>query len=182
MLLFASVGLALAQFVSSHVSSHAPSTLPEGPAPSACGITWKVPKGWTTLPNVSSMRIATYRTASAPGDPEGAEVAVFYFGQGQGGSVESNVSRWAAQFEPVSKPAPKKTMVGGIPVTTVTAEGTYSSGMPGGPTTPKTGWALYGAIAEGPRGAVFFKLTGPRKTVAKVSPELDELLKTLKAN
>jgi len=65
-------------------------------------------------------------------------------------------------------------------VTVVRAEGTYASGMPGGPTTPKPGWALLGAIAEGPSGAVFFKLTGPKKGVAAARPAFEALVASLK--
>jgi len=71
--------------------------------------------------------------------------------------------------------------VNGIRVTRVSAEGTYASGMPGGPTTPKTRFALLGAIAEGPRGNLFFKLTGPRKTVAKAAAQFEALVRLKRA-
>jgi len=168
----------LAQLVSSHGVP-----APE-PAASAGGLSWKTPASFTVAPNTSSMRLATYHIAPAPGDKEGGEVALFYFGKGQGGSVESNVSRWISQFEPekgaaVPHKPPKKMDVKGIPVTMVSAEGSYSAGMPGGPSTFKLGWALYGAIAEGPDGPVFFKMVGPKKTVAKAAPDLDALVKSL---
>ncbi|MFI5179830.1 MAG: hypothetical protein ACHQPI_00355 [Thermoanaerobaculia bacterium] len=170
----------LAQLTSSHGSSGA-----VGAATSAGGLSWTVPKAWTTVPG-SSMRVATYRTASAPGDKEGGEIAVFYFGQGQGGGVDANVDRWFAQVtaEPGSKKnSSSKMKVGDIPVTICAAEGTYTGGMGMGAasTGPKTGFALEGAIAEGPRGSVFFKLTGPKKTVAKEKAAFDALVKSLKS-
>src|SRR5712692_1018056 len=67
----------------------------------------------------------------------------------------------------------------GIRVTRVSAEGTFSSGMPGGPKTAKTHFSLLGAIAEGPGGNVFFKLTGPRKTVQKAASQFDALVRSL---
>lgn len=167
----------LAQLVSSH---HGAST---AAAPAAGGLTWTVPKGWTAAPSPSAMRVATYLAPAATGDAEGAEVAVFFFGTGQGGSIESNVARWQGQLAPEGggvAPKPVKKKFAGFDVTLVRADGTYASGMPGGATTPKKGWALYGAIAEGPQGNVFFKLVGPKKTVAKASPELDALLSSLK--
>ena len=45
---------------------------------------------------------------------------------------------------------------------------------------PKPGWALLGAIIEGPAGRVFFKLTGPQKTVDGSAREFDDMLKTIK--
>lgn len=171
-----------AQLASSH-----PSTAPAAPAASANsagGLTWTVPKDWTAGP-VSAMRVATYRVPAAPGDKEGGEVAVFYFGQGQGGSVDANVERWFAQMEPekgAKKPARSQIRVGAIPVTLCSAEGTYSGGMVGGGASAgtKKGFALTGAIAEGKAGAVFFKLTGPKKTVSAAQKDFDALVKSLK--
>jgi hypothetical protein len=51
--------------------------------------------------------------------------------------------------------------------------------MPGQPTSPKGNYALLGAIAEGPEGNVFFKLTGPRKTVRAAAKQFDAMLRTL---
>ncbi|HKC23104.1 MAG TPA: hypothetical protein VKF32_00090 [Thermoanaerobaculia bacterium] len=164
----------LAQLVPSH-AREAPS--------SGAGLAWEVPKAWEAAAVPSPMRLATYRLPAAPGDPERPELGVFYFGAGQGGSVEANVARWLSQFEAEkgkkSEP-PAKLTVHGIPVTVVLAEGTYASGMPGGPTTPHGGWALLGAIAEGPEGAVFFKLTGPKKSVEKARSGFDALVASLR--
>ena len=165
------------QFVSSHAR-----TVPE-PAAASAGVVWTVPKAWTAVPSPSSMRLATYRLPTAAGDAEQPELAVFYFGVGQGGSVESNVERWLSQLAPekgaAREPAAKR-KVNGLDVTVVRAEGTYSSGMPGGPLTPRPGWALLGAIAEGPKGAVFFKLTGPKKSVAAARRDFDGLVAGLR--
>jgi hypothetical protein len=51
--------------------------------------------------------------------------------------------------------------------------------MPGQAVTAKRGFALLGAIAEGPTGNVFLKLTGPRKTVRAAAPKFEALLRTL---
>ena len=111
-------------------------------------------------------------------------MAVFFFGPGQGGSTQSNIDRWLSQFQlekgsaPSGKPERMKST--NVPVTLVTAEGTYSSGMPGGATTPKAGWALRGAIAEGPEGSVFFKMVGPKETVKAATAGFDALLSSLR--
>jgi len=154
------------------------------PAQSAGGLSWSAPKGWSVAPAASSMRVVTYRVPAAAGDAEGGEVAVFFFGPGQGGGTQANVDRWLAQFRAEKGSAgpgkPVSLKVGAIPVTIVTTGGTYSSGMPGGAQTPKPGWALRGGIAEGPQGPVFFKMVGPRKTVLAATPSFDALLKSLK--
>lgn len=174
-------GLLATVLLAQLVTSHAPTV----DAPSAAGgLQWTVPKGWSLSPKVSSMRLATYAVPRAAGDPEDPEVSVFYFGEGQGGSVDSNVARWIGQLVPEKGDAPSKTRkvdAGGIAVTLVLAEGTFAAGSGmGGPAAPKKGWALSGVIAEGPKGAVFFKMTGPKKSVARAASEVDALVKSLK--
>lgn len=169
----------LAQLASSHAGA-ASATSPT----TAGGLSWTVPKEWTAAAG-SSMRVATYQTPAAPGDKEGAELAIFYFGQGQGGGVDANVDRWFAQMTPEAgskKPTRSQMKVGDIPVTICAAEGTYTGGMGMGAasTGPKKGFALEGAIAEGPRGSVFLKLTGPQKTVEKEKAGFNSLIKSLK--
>ncbi len=102
---------------------------------------------------------------------QNAEVVFFYFGPGGGGGVQANLDRWLGQFsEPREKLNAKveNTEVNGTKVTYVHAEGTYQSGLPGGPKTPMPNHALLGAIVEGKQGAVFVRLTAP-KELAKAS-------------
>jgi hypothetical protein len=140
------------------------------PAGSAREIVWIDPPGWQKLPPSSSMRKATYKVPAAAKDSEDGELAIFYFGAGQGGSTEANIQRWISQF-PDAKPSDAKRSqrtVGGMSQTIVEVEGTYSSGMPGGPpsaATPKGQYRLIGAVVETPAGPYFFKMTGPKKTV-----------------
>lgn len=148
----------------------------------AGGLSWKAPGGWPADPHGSSMRIASHRIPPAPQDGEGAELAIFFFGKDQGGTIAANVGRWLSQFTPefgAAKPSTQIEMVNGVRVTRVSTEGTYASGMPGGPTTAKQRFGLLGAIAEGPGGNVFFKLTGPRRTVRAAAPQFDALIHSL---
>jgi hypothetical protein len=127
------------------------------------------------------MRVATHRVPAAAGDADRTELAIFFFGR-EGGAVQANVERWFAQFTPEpgsAPPASRAETVKGVRVTRVSAEGTYGSGMPGQAVTAKRGFALLGAIAEGPTGNVFLKLTGPRKTVRAAAPKFEALLRTL---
>lgn len=176
--------LLLFQLASSHGSTPKPPDVApaSGAATSVAGLSWTTPKGWAEGKG-SAMRFATYVAPGGKGD-EPAEVAVFYFGAGMGGSIEQNVERWYGQFEPeggATKPSSEKKSYNGVPVTIVKTEGTYSAGMAmGGAVAPKKGYALRGAIAEGKSGNVFFKMTGPKKTIAAAEPALEELLKSLK--
>lgn len=133
------------------------------------------------------MRAATYLIAPESGDPEGAECAVFYFGSDQGGDVESNIQRWISQFDqPDGSPSTKVASTGqlevdGLAVTTVEVSGTYTASMgPGsGAKSNKENFQLLGAIVEGPEGAVFFKMTGPAKTVGAARSGFDALIKSV---
>ena len=48
-----------------------------------------------------------------------------------------------------------------------------------GTSKPVTGHRLLGAIAEGPQGNVFFKLTGPAKTIAAQEGAFEQLLASI---
>jgi hypothetical protein len=157
-----------------------------GATQSAGGLKWQSPSQWKAQPD-RAMRAATYTVPRSAGDPEDGEVAVFYFGPGQGGSVDANIKRWIGQFgAPGGGPADKlakvaKGTVNGLPVTRIDLTGTYKAA--GGPMmqagAPKPGYRLLGAIVEGPQGAVFFKFTGPAKTVAANQPAFESTIRSV---
>ena len=63
-----------------------------------------------------------------------AEITFFHFGPDSGGDIQSNAQRWVSQFRGNENAAKIETQeIGGAKVTLVSTEGTYSSGMPGGP-------------------------------------------------
>jgi hypothetical protein len=153
-------------------------------AESAAGIRWTAPAGWKAE-GPRPMRAATYSIAPAAGDTAGAECVVNFFGPGQGGGVDANIERWKGQVQgPDGKPATAKIdkrTVRGVPITIIDSSGSYT-GM-GGPmmASPKVvpGYRLLGAIVEGPGGNVFFKLTGPAKTIASQQKNFDRLLASI---
>jgi hypothetical protein len=171
----------------------AQSASPAVPAPiaserdSIAGLSWAVPDEWDRLAQ-RPMRVTTYSTPPAEGDGEPGEVAVFYFGPQEGGTVEANVSRWFNQFDqedgrPTSEVAERETLeVDGVPVTLVRASGTYNAAA--GPMAPRAdlrpGYRLIGAIAEGPDGAVFFKFTGPDRSVLEQEGHFGLMVGSLK--
>lgn len=153
-------------------------------AESAAGVRWTPPAAWKAEA-ARPMRAATYSIPLAAGDSGVAECVVNFFGQGQGGGVDANVERWRGQVHgPDGKPAAAKIdkrTVRGIRITTIDTSGTYT-GM-GGPmmagSKPVAGYRLIGAIVEGPGGSVFFKLTGPAKTIAAQQKHFEELLASI---
>jgi hypothetical protein len=125
--------------------------------------TFNAPDGWTKVTPSSPMRKAQFDIGV--GMARG-EVNFFHFGMGQGGSAQDNVARWFAQF-PGSE-AKRKTnevQAGPAKITFAMTEGTFSSGMPGGPTKPMEDYALCGAILPSADGDVFVKMTGPKAVV-----------------
>lgn len=150
-------------------------------ASDAGGIQWKVPSQWKAQPD-RPMRAGTFTVPAAAGDSEPGEMAIFYFGQGQGGSVEANVQRWISQFQNTTGPAKRSTQkINGFGVTTLEIAGTYLfSPTPMSPDkTPKPGYKMLGAIVEAPEGPVFFKFTAPSKTIAANDSAFQTMLKSV---
>lgn len=148
---------------------------------SKLGIEWKDPEGWTRQPNTSAMRKATLAIPPAKGDKEAGELAVFYFGEQMGGDVEQNIQRWIDQFSNVAEGTTKRSerKAGALQQYVVEIEaGTYSGSMMGGPSKPDYG--MLGAVVVAPTGKYFFKLTGPKATVASAREGFDALLASMK--
>ncbi len=162
---------------------------PAGGAPAAPegttgpgALRWTDPPGWQRQTPSSSMRAAQYLIPGAAGD---LTLAVFYFGQGQGGSIDDNLQRWWGQFEqpdgrPSAEVAQRTTRtVGALPVTvtTLTGRSRGGGGMMGAPSEPaRDDQMLLGAIVVTPRGPWFFKVTGPRASVEAARPAFDALI------
>ena len=157
-----------------------------GAPSSAGGVKWVVPSRWTA-DAARPMRVATYKIPAAAGDPEAGECGIYFFGPGQGGTVQANLDRWIGQFEtPDGKPAaagkPQKQTVNGLQVSTIDVSGTYTGA--GGPMaaskSSKPGFRLLGAVVEGSQAPIFFKLAGPKKTMAAAEAEFQALVKSIK--
>lgn len=165
---------------SSSAASSAPATVPMKPSGGA-DITWTPPARWEAKP-ASGMRAATYIVPPAKGDTDGGECAVF--NNNIGGGVQANIDRWIGQFDQAdaAKAKQKKETINGFAVTTVDLTGTFAGGgmAMGQPATKKANYRLLGAIVEGPSGEVFFKLTGPAKTIAAAESEFQGMLKSVK--
>lgn len=145
------------------------------------GIAWTIPEGWNALPQ-RQMRVATYAIPAGPGDSEGGECAVFYFGQGQGGDLNGNIDRWIGQFENPGALHRSSRTVSNMAVTVVGVAGTYLS--PGGPMMQSQGkkenYKLSGAIVDAPEGLVFFKCTGPAGTMKAAEGGFEALVSSIR--
>ena len=133
-------------------------------------LTAHVPAAWESQSPSTSMRIAQYRVPGTAGSGD-AELVVFYFGQGQGGSVEANITRWQSQFSSPSgnpvTPSVRHFKVAGMPATTAELTGSYARTLamapPGAPVPDQT---LLAAILETPKGNLFLQLHGLKAIVA----------------
>jgi len=146
------------------------------PAAGEATIAWTAPPRWMSVPNPSSMRLATFKIPRVSGDEGDPELSVTQVG----GDVDSNIDRWIGQFdEAAQKTAQRSTKtVRGMKVTFVEIEGAFSGGM--GPSKGvQKGWALLGAIVETSPMPHFFKLTGPAKSVKAARAELEGMIDTI---
>jgi hypothetical protein len=150
-------------------------------ADSAAGLRWTAPGGWKKEA-AQPLRIATYTIPPVAGDTASAECGVYFFGAGQGGSVQANLDRWKSQFRaPGGKPAAARSairVVRGIRITTIDTSGEYSGlgGPLAGAPRVVSGYRLLGAVVEGPGGSVFIKFTGPAGTIAANQQKFEQLL------
>ena len=137
--------------------------------------TFAVPEGWKKVLPSSPTRKAQLEVGG--GDAK-AEVTFFHFGLG-GGSVADNVARWFAQFPGSEANRKTETVdVGSVKITFAETVGTFSSGMPGGPTTPLADYALRGAILENREsGDVYVKMTGPKAVVEGAAAAFQKMVK-----
>jgi len=138
---------------------------------------FKAPKGWKWVKTTSRMRAAQLEVGKGEGK---AEVIFYYFGAGGAGGTDANVARWLGQFkEPKDelKPKVEPMKVGDRKATLVRAEGTYMSGSPFGPKTPKPGSMLVGAIMESSKGNVYIKMIGAKKTASDATPAFKAMVK-----
>lgn len=134
------------------------------------GYTTSVPTGWTAAKPTSSMRLAQYTVRGAE-SALASDVVVYFFGEGQGGGIAENLERWKGQFSMPDGKAPyehvEKEAKTAFPITIAEYRGTYARGVgAGNDAAAKPGQTLIAAVAETPRGTLFFQLYGPSAAVA----------------
>ena len=154
------------------------------------GLKSRTPADWKMQPPSNKLRAYQFKVPHASGDKEDAELVIFYFGPGSGGTAKDNIKRWKGMFQPpegkkiddVSKV--EKFKVGNVPVTELDVHGTYLYKFP--PFAPnakvkrKPNFRRFGVIFESPQGPYFITLTGPAKTMAQQKKGFDEWIKGFK--
>jgi hypothetical protein len=165
----------------------APNNAPQAAASVSQGdLRLKPPEGWVSERPSSNMRVSQYRLPAADGDTEAASLVVYYFGAGQGGSVDANLERWIGQMQPPDgRPSKDKaktetTTVNGMKVTLLDVAGTYAGGDMGGGGAgqSKPNFRMRAGVIETPKGAYFIKLVGPEKTVARWDQAFQEFVRS----
>ena len=163
---------------------------PSGSGPlDIAGVAFLPPEDWTDL-GATAMRKASFSFGPIEGDTDAAEVTAFHFGEGQGGDIEANITRWIGQMDPPEGKEiqevvrrSKVTTQTGLDIHFVEINGTHNRSMGGGPMTGGRtkafpGWRMVGAIIEGPQGNIFFKLVGPEATATQMEDGFREMLGT----
>jgi hypothetical protein len=157
---------------------------PAEPVTSPGGLTFTAPDGWEQQDASSRMRVVQYVLPRAEGDDEDASLVIYYFGGGQGGSVEANVERWLAQFRQPDGSSNEDAaelsegQVAGLDTHFVDVSGTFvAETRPGsGERVNKPGFRMLAAIVLAPGGPHFLKLVGPEDTVARWEESWEEFL------
>ena len=148
---------------------------------------YDAPTEWTESPSRSPMRVTQFVLPRVPGDPEDAELVVFYFG-GSGGSVDANLQRWIGQMEqPDGRPSFEAAATigfdaGGLAVTLLEVPGIYVAAVRPGSTERfnKPDYRLMAAVVESPAGPYFFKLVGPDRTVERWDEAFTSFLRNVR--
>jgi hypothetical protein len=141
-------------------------------------------------PSNKQMRLYQFRLPKVEGDKHDAELAIFFFGTGGGGSATENINRWKGFFIPpegktiddVAKVTKMK--VGDVDVTYLDVQGTYKYKErpfdPNAKEERRPEWRQLGIVFESKKGPYFFRLVGPAKTVAHYRKGFDDWLKAFK--
>lgn len=135
------------------------------------------------------MRLAQWEVPGEAGAGP-AEVVIFYFGEGSGGSVEDNLERWFGQFEQPDGTSTKERAVvdrfevGGLHVTRADMSGTYVAPVRPGASERRdlADYRMITTVVEGDGGPWFIRLLGPKGTVGKWSAPFEGFLKSLRTD
>lgn len=151
------------------------------------GLAFTVSEDWKFTKPANPIRVAEYELNGSGGP---AEMAVFYFGQGQGGGIEDNIRRWVGQFSSDDSGQTgadvARTEKDNLQLALVKTEGTYDPGTMAPAMAaqgPKENYALFGlVVAGGPEGSVFIKVTGPKETVKEHNEALEAMAQSVRVS
>ena len=149
------------------------------------------PANWKAQKPSNKFRAYQFSVPKVDGDKEDAELVIFFFGKGSGGSNDDNIKRWKGFFiAPEGKSIDDVTKIGSFKLgkaaecAYVEISGTYKDKFP--PFDPKAkeirkeNYRLLGVILDCEGGPFFIKLTGPAKTVEKNKSAFEGWIKSFK--
>ena len=154
------------------------------------GLSSRVPADWKEEEVTNKLRAYQFLLPRVKEGQADAEMIIFFFGTGSGGSADDNVKRWKGMFIPpkgkkiedVSKVDRMK--VAGVDLTYLDIQGTYKyKARPFDPQAKeelRPDYRMLGVVFASPKGPYFIRLVGPAKTVAHHKPGFDEWLKGFK--
>jgi hypothetical protein len=145
-------------------------------------LAFDVPADWKVVETNSQMRLAQWGYGAK------SEIVVFYFGQGQGGSVEANLDRWYGQFQQPDGGSTRerakvtKSTAGELAITRVEVDGTYTAPLRPGASERhhEPGYRMIAAVVEGPSGPWFLRFLGPAKEISAGQASFDAFLSGLR--
>jgi hypothetical protein len=144
------------------------------------GMKFEAPAAWKSIKPSSPMRKAVLKIDPVTGDEDGAELIVYVF-PGGGGGTDQNLDRWRGFFK--DKPAMERKEVKGknVDVTRAETSGHYIAPvMPGSSERhDKPNYHLLGAIVQSGGLGYFLRMVGPEKTVVAARPAFDTLLASI---
>lgn len=146
-------------------------------------VTFTAPEGWVKKQPRSNIVEAEFEIPAAKGDETPGRMTAM----GAGGSVESNIERWAGQFASEgeeAKPKVEKLTIDGNEVHVVDLSGTYKD-TPGGPfaggkTVLRKDYRMLGAICVTKAGNYFLKAYGPKATMSENEKAFRSLVESMK--
>jgi hypothetical protein len=154
------------------------------------GLKSAMPAEWKQQEVTSKFRTHHFRIPHVADDKTDAEMVIFFFGAGSGGSADANVKRWKGMFIPpegkqiedVAKVENFK--VGNVNVTYLDVHGTYKfKERPFDPAAKeelRPDHRMLGVVFDSPNGPYFFRLVGPAKTVEHNKKAFDDWVKGFK--
>ena len=151
------------------------------------GMKSKLPENWKEEEPSNKMRMAQFKLPKAEGDKEDGELALFQF-PGGSGTIEANLARQTAKFQPAEgekelKTKVEKIKVGKIEATYQDVSGTFKKkAFPMAKDfTPVAGYRqLYVVFTIADKGEYYMTLLGPDKTVEKHKKDFEEWVKNFK--
>lgn len=150
------------------------------------GMKATTPADWKEETPSNTMRIYQFKLPKADGDKQDAELALFFF-KGGSGSLEQNLKRQTAKFQPADgkdkvEEKTEKIKVGGADATLQDVSGTFiKKPFPMAQTgTPMHGYRQLYVVFETKDGQYYMTLLGPDKTVEKHKKGFEDWLKSFK--